>query len=110
MNEQQFAAAEAMHHALSNVPCICQHNIPYEGSQVVRFVTKQCARCRTMAQWERVRAAVLPKVTALECTLGTLLDEATNELFEVTRDPGRSLAQTERVRASIKARAAAVAP
>lgn len=52
MNTQARTAAEAMYRALSNLPCVCQHNVPYAGGQVARKVTVECARCKAMRQWE----------------------------------------------------------
>lgn len=51
MSQQIITAGEAMHAALRNLPCACEFNVPYAGGQVERHVTKQCARCRSMAAW-----------------------------------------------------------
>jgi hypothetical protein len=57
MDAEQFAAAESMHHTLSNVPCICAYDHPYAPRG--KLLT-QCARCKAIAQWERVRPTVAP--------------------------------------------------
>jgi hypothetical protein len=48
MTEQQQSVCADMYAALKNLPCRCQHNVPYEGCKVPRFVTQQCARCKSM--------------------------------------------------------------
>jgi hypothetical protein len=52
MNTQERAAAEAMYHALSLLPCGCLHNVPYANGHVEQVVTHVCSRCRAMKQWE----------------------------------------------------------
>lgn len=54
MTTDQRTAAEEMFAALRTLPCTCQRNVPYAGGQVEQFVTKQCARCRSMAAWRVV--------------------------------------------------------
>lgn len=51
MSQQLRTAGDAMFSALRTVQCTCQHNVPYAGGQVEQVVTKQCARCRSMAAW-----------------------------------------------------------
>lgn len=51
MSQQIITAGEAMFAALRTMQCTCQHNVPYAGGQVEQVVTKQCARCRSMAAW-----------------------------------------------------------
>lgn len=55
MNEQQFKAAEELHHQLGLVICACVFEHPYapRGKLV-----QQCGPCRVLRQWERVRGVV----------------------------------------------------
>lgn len=59
MSQEVFTAGEAMYAALNNMPCSCQHNVPYAGCQIEQHVTKQCARCRSMVTWKLATARKL---------------------------------------------------
>lgn len=51
--DPEHSAAEAMYAALRNTPCSCVYQYPYAPRGEVRA---QCARCRSMRQWETMRA------------------------------------------------------
>lgn len=53
-----LAAGDAQCRALKNLGCRCEHNVLYAGMQTEQLVTKQCARCKSMAEWERVKPLV----------------------------------------------------
>lgn len=113
MTTDQLLAGNAMHAALKNLPCRCEHNVLYAGMQVEQTVTRMCARCRSMAAWQlattqRPQASKQPSPRRLDGQLASLLTEALDELFEVTRDPDRQRSETESVRESIHERATAL--
>lgn len=106
-----IAAGDGQHSTLGNTSCWCRHNVPYADCKVKQVVTKECQRCKVRKDWDTAKVAVKtrpPDANELARQLASLLDEATAELFEVTRDPGRPLADTEKVRASIRQRANAL--
>lgn len=43
---------EDMYRALRNLPCRCLHNIPYESDKVKRVLEHECARCKSMREYE----------------------------------------------------------
>lgn len=49
---QMLAGADAMYAALRNLPCRCLYNVPYAGLPEKQVVTTQCARCKSMREWE----------------------------------------------------------
>lgn len=51
----RYTAAIAMYAALSNLPCRCRHNVPYEECKVKRVVTQECRRCSSMKTWEALQ-------------------------------------------------------
>lgn len=63
MSQQILMAGEAMYGALKNLPCACQHNVPYAGGQVEQKVTKVCARCRSMAAWKLVSTPAMEQAS-----------------------------------------------
>lgn len=52
MSDARREAALAMYRALVNLPCRCEHNVPYADCKVGQHVTKACARCQSMAEWD----------------------------------------------------------
>jgi hypothetical protein len=53
-NTELYDAALGLYAALKNMPCACQHNVPYAGGQVEQRVTVQCGRCKAIETWERL--------------------------------------------------------
>lgn len=39
---------------LRSVGCRCEHNVPYAGCKVPQIVTRECARCRCLREYEEI--------------------------------------------------------
>lgn len=55
MTERQLSLLDAAIQALRSVGCRCEHNVPYAGCAEPQFVTRECARCRCLREYDEAR-------------------------------------------------------
>lgn len=51
---------DRMARALRSVGCRCTHNVPYAGCKVPQFVTRECARCRCLREYDELSPPSTP--------------------------------------------------
>lgn len=54
MTERWRPLLDAAIAALRTMGCRCEHNVPYAGCKIPQTVTRECARCRCIREYEAI--------------------------------------------------------